>query len=55
MLSGDESLNALKHTLYQYERASGAKVHPGKCEGLWPGSNGGRTDNSSGHTWRITH
>ena len=47
MLSGEESLDALINTLGQYEQASGAKVHPGKCAGLWLGSNRGRIDRTA--------
>ena len=55
MLSGEESLDALINTLCQYEQASGAKVHPGKCAGLWLGSNRGRIDAPYGYTWSNTH
>ncbi len=50
-LTGDDSFSAIKSSLELYEKASGAKVHPGKCEGLWLGSNKGRSDNPNGYRW----
>ena len=48
---GDESIARLEYHLDLYERASGAKVNREKCEGLWLGSNQGRTDKPLGFRW----
>ena len=54
-LTGDGSIPALQRTTTQYEQASGARVHPGKCKGLWLGSNRGRTDSPAGYEWLNSH
>ena len=50
-LQWDESFAALKQSLQLYKAASGARVHPAKCEGLWLGSNRGREDSPNGYRW----
>ena len=51
-LQGESSADALKETLKIYEKASGAKVHPGKCVGTWLGKNRGLPKNENiAQTW----
>ena len=50
-LTTDASFIALKDLLYRYELASGAKVNPDKCKGLWLGTNLYRNDCPLSYQW----
>ena len=50
-LTTDASFVALQDLLSQYELASGAKVNPDKCKGLWLGRNLHRPDSPLSYQW----
>ena len=47
----DRSIDEVFSTFDLHERASGARINPSKCKGLWPGAFSRRTDQLHGFEW----
>ena len=52
LLTKEKSFYALLKTLDLYEKATGAKIHPQKSQGMWLGSNRHRTEGLGNFEWR---
>ena len=50
-LLGLKSITALDDAIQLYEAASGAKINPGKCKGLWLGQYKNNEDTPLNYTW----